>query len=250
MINTARDECIQLIKDEMKRCDDNKIKSVDEAKKNLQKNLDDKIQNIIKEEQTSWINLSQELNKIAMKEVNDFILISENSNININTKDKKIMPGKLGKGITSALSLLTGAKLSVAVDSSLLALYGGHVTAGTTAYGVISIASSLSLAGIAIGIPLLIYKGYNYFHKTERYKDALQTLKKSISDYFYDYLLRFEENFKLLEEDINKNNEIMLEIKNINLENIDKNKWKKIQEEYLELRADIIKVIEYNNSKI
>ena len=92
--------------------------------------------------------------------------------------------------------------------------------------------------------------GYNYFHQTERYKESLKTLKASISDYFYDYLSRFEENFKEIEVDINKSKEGLLEIKNKNLDNVDENKWKKRKEEYSELRTDIINVIEFNNSKI
>ena len=42
----------------------------------------------------------------------------------------------------------------------------------------------------------------------------------------------------------------MLEIKKLNLKNVDKNKWKKRKDEYLELKTDIIHAIEYNKSKI
>ena len=248
MINAARDECVQLIKDEIKRCDDKKIDNIDEAKKNLQKNLDDKTQKIIKEEQNSRILIGTELNKITTQVVNNNISKEENSNITVNNEDKSVMPIKYA-GLASALSVAIGAPLSVVVDGSLVTMYGG-VYYGTTAYTITSLASSLTFVGLAIGIPLLAYMGYNYFHQTERYKESLKTLKASISDYFYDYLSRFEENFKEIEVDINKSKEGLLEIKNKNLDNVDENKWKKRKEEYSELRTDIINVIEFNNSKI
>lgn len=226
-----------------------KINNIDEAKKNLQKNLDDKTQKIIQKEQNSRILIGKELNKITTQAANNFISKDENSNISVSAEDAKIMPSNLAKGIAGTLSVAVGVPLSVVVDGSLVSLYGG-VTYGTTAYAVTSIASSLTFVGIAMGIPLLAYMGYNYFHKTERYKESLKALKLSISDYFYDYLSRFEENFKEIEVDINKSKEGMLAIKNINLENIDENKWKKRKEEYSDLRTDIINVIEYNNSKI
>ena len=248
MINAARDECVQLIKDEIKRCDDKKIDNIDEAKKNLQKNLDDKTQKIIKEEQNSRILIGTELNKITTQVVNNNISKEENSNITVNNEDKSVMPIKYA-GLASALSVAIGAPLSVVVDGSLVTMYGG-VYYGTTAYTITSLASSLTFVGLAIGIPFLAYMGYNYFHQTERYKESLKTLKASISDYFYDYLSRFEENFKEIEVDINKSKEGLLEIKNKNLDNVDENKWKKRKEEYSELRTDIINVIEFNNSKI
>ena len=211
--------------------------------------MDEITNKIIEEEQNTLIFLAKETNNITEQEANDFISLNEISKINVDNEDKKIMPGKTAAGIAGALGLAVSTPLSVLVDVSLVNYFGG-ISFGTTAYAVTSLASSLSFVGLAIGIPLLAIYGYNYFHQTERYKETLLSLKKSISDYFYDYLSRFEENFKNKELDMNKLKQGMLEIKKLNLKNVDKNKWIKRKNEYLELKTDIINAIEYNNSKI
>ena len=249
-INQGREDCVQIIKDEIKRCDDKKIENVTESRNNLQKKLDEITNKIIEEEQNTLIFLAKETNNITEQEANDFISLNEISKINVDNEDKKIMPGKTAAGIAGALGLAVSAPLSVLADVSVVEFFGGTVYAGTTAFTVTSLASSLSFVGLAIGIPLLAIYGYNYFHQTERYKETLLSLKKSISDYFFDYLSRFEENFKNKELDMNKLKQGMLEIKKLNLKNVDKNKWIKRKNEYLELKTDIINAIEYNNSKI
>ena len=249
MINSGREQSIQLIKSEIKNCDEQKINDVDEAKKNLSKKFDDITQEIIKEEQNTKIFLSNEINKIKIQSLKNLFSKSENSNININTKDNTIMPDISFIGMTGIIGLGVGMKLSVALDAALVTAYGG-VEIGTTAYAVASIASSLGLMGLAIGIPILGYIGYNYFHKSDRYKETLETLKSKITDYFYDYNSRFEEDFKVIEADINKQKDQMLEIQNKELKNIDEDKWKKMKNEYLEIKTDIINAIDNNNSKI
>ena len=248
-INQGRENCVQIIKDEIKRCDDKKIQNIDESKKNLQKNLDEITNKIIEEEQNARIFLVEELNKISTQEINDFISSNEVSNIKVNDEDNKIMPSKTASGIAGAVALGISAPLSVIADSSAVGLAGGTVYSGTAAYAATSLASSFCFVGLAIGIPLVLYYGYNYFHQTERYKESLLSLKKSISDYFYEYQSRFEENFKVQELDIIKRKEGMLEIKKMDLKNVDKNKWKKRKIEYSELKTDILNAIEYNNSK-
>ena len=249
-INQGRENCIQILNDEIKKCDDKKIKNINESKNDLRKNLDGITDQIIEEERNVSTFLANEMYKITMQETNDFISSNEISKINVEDEDNKLMPGKMASGIAGVVGLGVGVPLSIFAESSLVGFFGGTVYTGTTAFVATSLASSLSFVGIGIGIPLLAYYGYNYFHQTERYKESLQSLKKSIHEYFYDYQSRFEENFKGQELEMIKLKEGMLEIKKIDLKKVDKNKWAKRKNEYLQLKTDIINAIEYNNSKI
>ena len=246
MINLGRDRCYQAIMDEINNCDNKKIDDIEKSRKDLEKKINDITQEIIKKEQNIRITLAEEMNKIKIQSLNNLILKNEQANIVIDAEDPNILPSKGVIGVSSLLSAGIGMPASVAVDAAIVNAYGG-VYIGTTAFAVDSLLSSFSLIGIALSIPILAYLGYNYFHKSERYKETLKNLKSTITDYYYNYNLRFEEEFKSFEEDINKEKNQMLEIQKKDIKNIDENKWKKRKEEYLELKADIMNAIENNN---
>ena len=249
-INEGRENCVQILNDEIKRCDDKKIKNIDESKKNLQTNLDQITNKIIEEERNVSIFLANEIYKITMQETNDLNSSNEISKINVNKEDNRLLPSARASGIAGAVGLGVSVPLSIFAESSLVSFFGGTVYTGTSAFVATSLASSLSFVGLGIGIPLLAYYGYNYFHQTERYKESLLSLTATIHKYFYDYQSRFEENFKGQELEMIKLKEGMLEIKKIDLRNVDKNKWKKRKNEYLELKTDIMNDIDSNSPKI
>lgn len=249
MIQSGRDQCVQLIKDEIKNCDEKKIKSISEAKKNLEKKLNDISQEITKEDQNVKKLLLNKMKELKIQSLNNLISKDENTNINIDSNDNSIIPNIKVLGFSSVVSSGIAMKLSVLLDAGLVSFYGG-VKIGTTAYAITSLASSFAFCGLSIGIPLLGYIGYNYFYREERYKETLKSIRSKIIEYFYNYISRVEEEFKVLEEDIHKQKDGLLEIEKKNLKNIDENKWKKRKDEYLELKTDIINAIEYNNSKI
>ena len=236
ILNEGKDNCMKLIRKEKENLKDN-LKKADNDLEKAKNKLLEKIKNILdttKKEQENEIKLlSNELNTLYETKKSDLFSKNTISDENINVENKNFMPGFAYMGISSILSGGAGCIGATIIDEIILTASFLPII-GLVATTAVCLLSSISV--------------YNYLKKEDRYKEILESMQSKIIDYFDKLNSTFDNDFKYYEDSIMNDYNVKREIRGKKLDTIDEHKWKQYQNEFSNLKANIINIINYNNN--
>ena len=226
IIEKGRELCINLVDEEIKNSNEN-LKNVGNDIEKAKKNLIEKIKNIV---ESNGKEIEKEKNILFNKLMNitkEFDNNVVNKNIrsmsnDINVETKTLMLGKVSMGVLSSVGAISGIYTGIGIEAL-----------GFVGY---------SLAGfffMTAAVPITAVIFYNYFKKSDRYKESLKSLKMNVHDSFGTFISSFEDDFKCNENTIINDLKIKQEILKKNLKLINEDKWEEKNSEYSNLKSNI-----------
>ena len=244
IMNKGKDNCNKLIREEKKNLDNN-LKNANNDIEKAKNSLLEKIEEILdltrKEQENELKLLAYELNALIEKKESNLFSNNDISDKAINVENKKLMPGNIYLGTSS----IFGGGLGLGIASILpnASLIGGS--------GLGACFLSVPFAGFVAGIAattLISISLYNYFKKSDRYKEIIESMQAKIIEYWENLNSTFDNDFKYYEDSVMNDFNVKREIKEKNIDTIDENKWKEMKNEYLNLKTNIKNIINYNNN--
>ena len=257
IIKKGKIRCLDLINDEI----DNakyRLKDAGNDIKNATRILEEKIGKITKEtfqkKQDEIQNLNNEINELIEQSLVKF-KSEDNEDINFNNDDNnskktKVILGIFSSSITGFASTLGISAVSSIGYSGAWVTLGGAIIKPAIAANALAgffAESALACLGAGLGVGIVITVGgfflYKYLTKHKKYKESLEKVKSQIEEKYDNEMKKADEDITVMKDTLLNKMNIQVEIgkKKININDI--NKWKDLQNVYLNLKLNIEKRI-------
>jgi len=220
--------------------------------------LEEKIGKITKEtfqkKQDEIQNLNNEINELIEQSLVKF-KSEDNEDINFNNDDNnskktKVILGIFSSSITGFASTLGISAVSSIGYSGAWVTLGGAIIKPAIAANALAgffAESALACLGAGLGVGIVITVGgfflYKYLTKHKKYKESLEKVKSQIEEKYDNEMKKADEDITVMKDTLLNKMNIQVEIgkKKININDI--NKWKDLQNVYLNLKLNIEKRI-------